>query len=196
MSAGAFKAHFFQDNVDRVQCVWRPRRREGDPRKHIAKMLNEVICHCCNEPRTDGPGEREFPGKIGDDGDGPLVLLSFMCLLRLRSDYAPSASGLQGSMTEDHVSLLDHAQHCRAMPCSPNCRTCPRQLGGVPLVCLAPPRRGAFTIWRRGQLIIGWTPSVDFDSDSERKGTEDRQKSFRSPHSLTHGLFLMHSIWP
>ena len=92
VSAGAFKAHFFQDNVDRVQCVWRPRRREGDPRKHIAKMLNEVICHCCNEPRTDGPGEREFPGKIGDDGDGPLVLLSFMCLLRLRSDYAPSAS--------------------------------------------------------------------------------------------------------
>ena len=74
MSAGAFKGHFFQDNVDRVQCVWRPRRREGDPRKHIAKMLNEVICHCCNEPRTDGPGEREFPGKIGDDGDGPLVL--------------------------------------------------------------------------------------------------------------------------
>ena len=121
--------------------------------------------------------------------------------LRAYFDYGaitrhPRPSGLQGSMTEDDVSLLDHAQHCRAMPCSPNCRTCPRQLGGVPLVCLAPPRRGAFTIWRRGQLIIGWTPSVDFDSDSERKGTEDRQKSFRSPHSLTHGLFLMHSIWP
>ena len=39
--------------------------RELDSRKHIAKMLNEVIYHCC-DGRTDGrgrAGEREFPGK-------------------------------------------------------------------------------------------------------------------------------------